>query len=70
MTTRKYALDSKNNKIYVGSVVKYNNRSFLVEEIEDLSWNKDQYLTLSDRKNKNKKIKFIDSKSVKVAYVL
>tara|TARA_R110000824_G_scaffold8737_4_gene39648 strand:- start:64602 stop:64814 length:213 start_codon:yes stop_codon:yes gene_type:complete len=70
MLTRRFAVDQKGNKIYVGSVVKYNNQSFLVEEIEDLSWNKDQYLTLADRKNKNKKIKFIDSKNVKVSYVL
>jgi len=70
MTTRKYALDAKNNKIYVGSLVRYKSRSFLVEEIEDLSWTRDQYLTLADKKNKNKKLKFIDSKDVKVALVL
>ena len=59
MTTRRYALDEKNRKIFIGSRVKYNNRIFLVEDIRNLDWTIKQFLTLSDDKNKNKKLEFI-----------
>ena len=59
MTTRRYALDEKNRKIFIGSRVKYNNRIFLVEDIRYLDWTIKQFLTLSDDKNKNKKLEFI-----------
>ena len=54
MTTRRYALDGRNHKVYIGSTVNYNNRRFLVEDIQYLSWNTEQYLTLIDQKNKKK----------------
>ena len=66
MTTRIFALDKNKHKLYVGSSVKYQNKTFLVEEIENLSWNTKQYLTLVDKRNKNKKIKFVFSEEVKV----
>ena len=56
MSTRRYALDQKGKKIYIGSSIKYRNLSFLVEDINYLSWNTEQYLTLADKRNKNKKI--------------
>ncbi len=70
MTTRRYALDMHKNKVFVGSTVKYNNRLFLIEDIEYLSWNTNQYLTLADKKNKNKKMKFISPNNVKAINVL
>ena len=68
MTTRRFALDKNNHKLYIGSLVKYNNKFFLVENIDYLSWNTNQYLTLVDRKNKNKKIKFITPDETVVIY--
>ena len=65
MTTRRYALDEKNRKIFIGSRVKYNNRIFLVEDIQYLNWTIKQFLTLSDSKNKNKKLEFIAPSEVK-----
>ena len=65
MTTRRYALDEKNRKIFIGSRVKYNNRIFLVEDIRYLDWTIKQFLTLSDDKNKNKKLEFILPSEVK-----
>ncbi len=70
MTTRRYALDMNKNKIFIGSFVKYNNKVFLVEEIEYLSWNTNQYLTLSDKKNKNKKMEFISPNQVRTISIL
>ena len=66
MQTRRFALDRHQNKIFIGSSVKYDNRVFLVEEIEYLSWCPDQYLTLTDERNKNKKMRFISPDNVKV----
>ena len=65
MTTRRYALDEKNRKIFIGSRVKYNNRIFLVEDIRYLDWTIKQFLTLSGDKNKNKKLEFILPSEVK-----
>ena len=70
MTTRRFALDKNKNKIFIDSPVKYNNKIFLVEEIEYLSWNTKQYLTLIDKKNKNKKIKFVLSDNVRALDIL
>ena len=58
------------NKVFIGSFVKYNNKIFLIEEIESLSWNSNQYLTLADKKNKNKKMKFISPNNVRSINVL
>lgn len=69
MTTRRFALDKNNHKIFIGSPVKYQNKTFLIEEIEYLSWNSKQYLTLTDKRNKNKKIKFILSDEVKAVNI-
>ena len=66
--TRRYALDKNNHKAYIGSAVKYNNEIYIVEEIDYLSWTTKQYLTLLDKKNKNKKVKFVSSSDVIVYY--
>jgi hypothetical protein len=70
MTTRRYALDMYRNKIFIGSAVRYRNRIFLIEEIEYLSWSTNQYLTLVEKKNKNKKMKFIAPNEVRVVSTL
>jgi len=55
-----FALDRKGNKIYTGTCVLYKNRSFIIESMHDpLYWNREQYITLVDKKNKNKKIEFV-----------
>jgi len=68
MTTKRYALDEKNRKIFIGSKVKYNNRIFLVEDIQYLNWTIKQFLTLASDKNKNKKLEFIAPSEVKVIH--
>tara|TARA_R110000824_G_scaffold41357_9_gene123117 strand:+ start:7437 stop:7637 length:201 start_codon:yes stop_codon:yes gene_type:complete len=64
MLTRRFAIDRKGKKIYIGNVVKYNNSFFFVEDMHYLSWSTEQYLVLVDRKNKNKKIDFIKPSDV------
>ena len=66
MKTRRFALDRHQNKIFIGSSVNYDDKIFLVEDIEYLSWTTNQYLTLADERNKNKKVKFISPDNVKV----
>ena len=68
MSTRKFAIDKKGKKIYIGSAVKYKNLIFLVENMQHLSWNREQYITLVDRKNKNKKIEFVLPAEVSIQY--
>jgi len=68
MVTRRYALDEKNHKIFIGSRVKYNNRTFFVEDIQYLDWTIKQFLTLLDSRNKNKKLEFIAPNKVKAMY--
>jgi hypothetical protein len=68
MKTRRFAIDQHGKRIYIGSSVKYNNKIFLVEDMQYLSWSKDQYLTLTDKKNKNKKIDFVSSSDVTIKY--
>ena len=58
------------NKIFIGSFVRFNNKVFLVEDIEYLSWSVNQYLTLSDKKNKNKKMEFISPNQVRTINAL
>ena len=60
-----FALDSKGNKIYAGTCVLYKNKSFLIESMQDpLYWNREQYITLIDADNTNKKIEFVSPKEV------
>jgi hypothetical protein len=66
MKTRRYALDKNKRKLYIGSLVRYENKIFLVEDIDYLSWTTRQYLTLVDQKNKNKILKFISPEETKV----
>ena len=68
MSTRKFAIDKKGKKIYIGSAVKYKNLIFFVENMQHLSWNREQYITLVDRKNKNKKIEFVLPAEVSIQY--
>jgi len=68
MKTRKFAIDNKGKKIYIGSTVRYKNLTFLVEDMQHLSWNREQYITLVDRKNKNKKIEFVLPSEVTAQY--
>ena len=64
--TRRFTIDSRGKRAYVGSKVRYNNRVWLLEDIQCLAWNKNQYLTLQDVRNKNKKIEFINPQDIKV----
>ena len=64
MATRKFALDKVGRKIYVGNLVQYNNKIFFVEDMNFLSWNREQYLTLRDKTNKNKKLEYISPNNV------
>ncbi len=68
MSTKRFALDRKGKRFYIGSTVEYNNKIFLVEDMQFLSWNREQYITLCDRRNKNKKIEFVSSKDVLVKH--
>ena len=67
-TTRRFALDNRGKKVYIGSAVIFRNRLFLVEDMHYLSWNKNQYLTLVDKKNINKKIEFVSPEEVIMTY--
>ena len=60
----RYTLDAGGKKVYIGGKVYYNNKLWLLEDIQYLSWNTDQYLILQDINNKNKKISFISPKAV------
>lgn len=60
----RYTFDVDGKKVYIGANVYYNNRIWLLEDIHYLSWNTDQYLTLKDLKNKNKKIDFVSPKAI------
>ena len=66
MTTRRYAIDQNNRKLFIGSSVKYKSDLFVVEDIDYLTWNTNQYLTLVSVKNKNKKLEFISPNDVRV----
>ena len=40
-------------------------KSFIIESMQDpLYWNREQYITLVDEKNKNKKIEFVSPQEV------
>ena len=66
--TGRYAYDVKGKKIYIGNLVKYQNKEYIVESIDYLKWSTKQYLTLSDQRNKNKKIEFVSPIEVKTIY--
>ena len=68
MSTRRFALDRKGKRFYIGSTVEYNNKIFLVEDMQFLAWSREQYITLCDKRNKNKKIEFVSSKDVSVKH--
>jgi hypothetical protein len=67
-TTRRFALDNRGKKVYIGSAVLFRNKLFLVEDMQYLSWNKIQYLTLVDGKNKNKKVEFVTPEEVIITH--
>ena len=62
--TGRFTLDAGGRKVYIGSKVYYQNRLWLLEDIQYLAWNSNQYLVLQDLRNKNKKISFISPNSV------
>jgi len=64
MLTRRFAIDADGQRILVGSCVTYKNKIYVLEDIEYLSWNVNQYLTLTELKNKNKKVQFVSSNEV------
>ena len=64
MSTRRFALDRRGKRFYIGSVVEYNNKTFLVEDMQFHTWSREQYITLCDKRNKNKKIEFVASRDV------
>ena len=59
MSTTRFTLDGNGKRAYVGSPVYYQNKVWLLEDIQYLKWNSEQYLTLQDPKNKNKKVEFV-----------
>jgi hypothetical protein len=63
-TTRRFTIDKRGRKAYVGSRVLFRNRTWLIEDIDYLSWNTNQYLTLTDPRNKTSKLQFISPKEV------
>ena len=68
MTTRRFAIDKKGKRLYIGSAVKYKNLICIVEDMKYLTWDKKQYITLVSKRNNNKKIDFVDPSDVLVHY--
>jgi len=66
--TRRFTLDHRGKKVYIGSTVIFKKKLFLVEDMQYLSWNKIQYLTLVDEKNKNKKIEFVSPEEIALCF--
>jgi hypothetical protein len=64
MSTKRFALDKDGKRVLIGSKVFFKNKIYIIEDIEYLSWNVNQYLTLSEVKNKNKKIHFVSSHEI------
>ena len=65
MTSRSFALDQNGKRIYIGSIIEYDNTLFYVEDMNfPLSWSREHYLTLRAKNNKNKLLEFISSKKV------
>jgi len=60
----RYTIDAGGRKVYVGGKVYYNNKLWLLEDIQYLGWTTNQYLILQDINNKNKKLSFISPNTV------
>ena len=67
MSTRRFALDSRGKKVYINDYVLYENKVYFIEDIKYLKWNRGQYLTLVDSRNKNKKVDFVSPNDVRPA---
>jgi hypothetical protein len=65
MSTRRFTLDSRGRKMYINDYVLYENKVYYIEDIKYLNWSNDQYITLVDSKNKNKKIDFISPNDIR-----
>ncbi len=63
--TSRFTIDRTGRKVYLGAKVLYDNKVWLLEDINYLSWNSNQYLTLQDLHNKNKKLNFISPETIK-----
>ena len=61
MSTTSFTLDGNGRRGYIGSPVYYKYKVWLLEDIQYLRWNSEQYLTLQDPKNKNKKVEFVQA---------
>tara|TARA_R110000824_G_scaffold25210_1_gene88019 strand:- start:474 stop:680 length:207 start_codon:yes stop_codon:yes gene_type:complete len=66
MTTSRFVIDSNGKRAYLGSKVFYKDKIWLLEDIEYLNWSAEQYLTLRDINNKNKKTEFVRSNAISV----
>ena len=64
MLTKRFALDKKGKRIYIGTLVEYKNSLFYVENMNYLMWTKKQFITLRSKKNKNKILDFITPEEV------
>jgi len=64
MLTKRFTHDANGKRVYIGSAVLYKNKCFLIEDMEYLSWGTEHYITLVDRKNKNKKVRFISPRDI------
>jgi hypothetical protein len=64
MLSNRYTIDARGRKAYVGTKVYYKNKLWLLEDIEYLSWSVDQFLTLQDINNKNKRVTFVSPSNV------
>ena len=64
ISTGRYTIDAHGRKVYVGAKVYYRDKKWLLEDIQYVSWNANQYLTLQDVFNKNKRVTFISPQSV------
>ena len=65
-TTNRFTFDAHGKRVYIGAKVYYRNKQWLLEDIDYLSWSSNQYLTLQDPNNENKKLTFISPSSVTI----
>ena len=61
MSSTRFTLDGNGKRAYIGSQVYYQNKIWLLDDIQYLQWNSEQYLTLKDPNNRNKKVEFVKS---------
>tara|TARA_R100000008_G_C3585281_1_gene171752 strand:- start:851 stop:1072 length:222 start_codon:yes stop_codon:yes gene_type:complete len=64
MQTKKFAIDANERRIHEGSKVLYKHRVWILQAIETLTWNRNQYLTLIAPNDKIKKMRYINPKEV------